>query len=137
MRTLLAVALITVLAFPAVASAQAGLTASGITGGGGFDTSPGCPFGRRGLHAKTVYDSASHERVEFRNECLTRTITAVNVDNGAKWRVDVYPGGDLTGVDADGASWRYQQHAKLFKNLKTGQICTRSDPRHVCQARPS
>ncbi|WP_158914127.1 hypothetical protein [Caulobacter sp. S45] len=118
---------------PAVATAQVFYgSPGGLVGvGSGND----CPrLGFRSAHPRTVYDQTSHEHVTIAGGCVSGYIKAVNDDTGQKWRVDFYPAGIFVGVDEDGDHWRYDPHAKLFINLKTGRSCPRSAPRHVCGA---
>jgi hypothetical protein len=84
---------------------------------------------------RKVYDQQSHESITIapmRGDCGGGYIKAENRDTGGKWRVEMNGGGFMTGVDEDGAHWRYNPKVKLFTNLATGRSCKHSTPRHVC-----
>jgi hypothetical protein len=86
------------------------------------------------------YDRDYHEWVTVAPtsyQCESGYIKARNADTGREWRIDTLHGGAMTGVDEDGAKWRYDPQARQFINLATGHTCTHTEPRHVCAAEPS
>jgi hypothetical protein len=113
------------LAAPAAGSAQA-FAGPPPGAGGGVDCFP-----------RKSYDRTYHERVvvaPVSYQCPSGYIKAHNVDTDQTWRVDLLHGGGMSGVDEDGARWRYDPQTRTFTNLKTGRICAHTNPRHVCAA---
>jgi hypothetical protein len=81
------------------------------------------------------FDRTYHEQVvtaAVSYQCPSGFIKARNVDTDQTWRIDLLHGGGMSGVDEDGARWRYDPQTRAFTNLKNGRICAHTNPRHVC-----
>jgi hypothetical protein len=79
------------------------------------------------------FDTAAHERIMYNiSACTGGFILGTNTDTWKTWHADIKPDGSMTGKDADGDTWTYDHHSKLFTNLATSRTCAASSLRHVC-----